>query len=250
MKTKTIAAAFLLGIAPAYSAITVQAHYRMGDEGEGANNRPLDSSGEGRDFTGNINTATINLTGGGYSNDAYYTFNGTNQGYFDIGYDAPEDNVGVEVWVRTSDLAQVNRTLFSTGSNLDGISIGYDATPGIGWFGAVSNVAFVGTVGVANYSAGDWIHLAIVRDGGTSTFYVNGVSGGTSAATPNNATLTHMAVNAGGVEYFGGDIAEARIFTFNAGEFSTSNLLFPAVPEPSAALLGGIGLLALLRRRR
>lgn len=40
----------------------------------------------------------------------------------------------------------------------------------------------------------------------------------------------------------------------NAGANSTfhvyDNILISAVPEPSAALLGGLGLLALLRRRR
>jgi hypothetical protein len=226
---------------PGSPGISVAAWYRMGDNGQGSGNLPLDSSGNGRNFTGAINSATITPTGGGYNNDAYYTFNGSNQGYYDIGYDAPEDNVGVEVWVRTSDLAQTNRTLFSTGSNLDGISIGYDAAGGNGWFGAVSNVAFVGTVGTGNYTAGDWIHLAVVRDNGTSTFYVNGVASGTTGANPNNATLTHLAVNAGGLDYFGGDIAEARIFTFDPGQFNVSALLYPGTgpADPYGDWAGG-----------
>ena len=246
MKTKTLAAAFLLGIAPAHSAITVQAHFELGDNGAGTSNLPLDSSGNGRNFTAFVNTATINLTGGGYNDDAHYYFGGS-QGYYDIGYDAPEDNVGLEIWVRTFNTTQNDITIFSTGSNADGISVGYSG----GWFGAVSSVAGVGFVQPWNYTAGDWVHLAIVRENGTSTFFVNGVATGTSGATPNNATMTHMAVKAGGTSgFFDGDIAEARIFTFDTGEFSTSDLLFPAIPEPGTALLGSIGLLALLRRRR
>ena len=253
MKTSlsTCAALFLASL-PAMSAITVQAHFEMGDNGQGASNRPVDSSGNGRNFTGNVNTATITLTGGGYDNDAFYTFNGSNQGYFEIGYDAPENNVGIEVWARTSDLAQLNHHVFGTGSNVNGLNIGYDASGGTGWFGAVGGLAFVGTVGVSNYNSGEWIHLAVVRDNGVSTFYVNGVASGTNGTTPNNATAPHLAVNSGGAPggYFGGGLAEARIFTFTSGTFSTSDLLFPAVPEPSTAMLALLAGIPLLRRRR
>jgi hypothetical protein len=74
----------------------------------------------------------------------------------------------------------------------------------------------------------------LVRDNGISTFYVNGTPSGTSMAVPNNATLTHLAVNAGGLPggYFGGDVAEARIFTFAAGSFDPANDL---LLEPPAA---------------
>ena len=208
---------------PGSPGISVAAWYRMGDDGAGANNLPLDSSGNGRNFTQNINSAILNVTGGGYNNDAHYYFGGS-QGYYDIGYDAPEDNVGLEIWVRTFNTTQDNITIFSTGSNLDGISVGYSG----GWFGAVSNVAGVGFVQPSNYTPGDWVHLAIVRENGTSTFYFNGVPSGTSQATPNNATLTHLAVKAGGVSgFFEGDIAEARIFTFDPGQFNVSDLLYP-----------------------
>jgi hypothetical protein len=237
---------------PPAPGIAVQSWFRMGDDGQGSNNRPADSSGNGRNFTGSINTATITATGGGYANDAFYSFNGVNQGYYEIGYDAPENNVGIEVWARTSDLAQANHHLFGTGSNVNGLNIGFDATNG-GWFGAIGGVSFVGSVGVGNYTAGAWIHLALVRDHGLSTFYINAVASGTNGIAPNNATAPHLAVNAGGSPggYFGGDLAEARIFTFTSGSFSTSDLLFPAVPEPSTAVLKGLlAGIPLLRRRR
>ena len=220
-------------------SIVVQGWYRMGDAGQGTNNLPTDSSTNARNFTGNVNGATVNPNGGGYGNDAHYTFNGVDQAYFGNGYNAPENNVGVEVWVRSSAVSQSNKHVFGTGSNVNGINIGYDANPGngsIGWFGAVAGKAYVGSVGTANYTAGQWIHLAVVRNNGVSTFYVNGVASGTSTSVPDNATVTHLATNAGGFVggYFGGDVAEARIFTFDAGQFNTSYLLYPAPPSGDA----------------
>ena len=91
----------------------------------------------------------------------------------------------------------MNTHLFGTGSNITGLNIGYDANGGTGWFGAVGGVAFVGTVGTGNYTADTWIHLAVVRDNGTSTFYVNGVASGTAGNAPNDATTPHMAVTSG-----------------------------------------------------
>lgn len=225
--------------------ISVQAWYQLGDNGQGTNNRPSDSSSNGRNFTGNVNSATISPNGGGYSNDAFYTFNGVDQGYFGVGYDAPENNVGIEVWVRTSDLAQTNHHVFGTGSNVNGLNIGYDASGSAGWFGAVAGKTFVGTVGSSNYTSGEWIHLALVRDYGVTTFYVNGVASGTSTVNPFNATQPHLAINAGGAVggYFGGDIAEARIFTFDPGQFNVSHLLYPGtVPsDPYDTWAAGLG---------
>jgi hypothetical protein len=47
---------------------------------------------------------------------------------------------------------------------------------------------------------------------------------------------------------FQGDFDEASFFTFAPGAFNAGADLL--VPEPSAALLGGLGMLALLRRRK
>lgn len=45
-------------------------------------------------------------------------------------------------------------------------------------------------------------------------------------------------------------IAEDRLTTFTAGDLIIDNVTATVVPEPSIALLGGLGALALLRRRR
>jgi Concanavalin A-like lectin/glucanases superfamily len=107
------------------------------------------------------------------------------------------------------------------------LTSGYDSVDDRGWFGAVAGIAFVGQQGTSNYTAGNWIHLALVREAGTTTFYVNGVASGTSTAIPNNATAPHIATNTGGTAYFSGDLAEARIFTFDPGQFNTNLLLYP-----------------------
>ena len=215
---------------PPTPGITVQGWYRMGDDGQGANNLPQDSSGNARHFIvkNGASDTSISANGGGYNNDAYYTFDGVDQSYQDIGYDAPENNVGVEVWVKTSDLAQLNAHIFGTGTNANGLNISYEAAGNRGWSGAVANVDWVGTgVGTANYTANTWIHLALVRDSGTTTFYVNGVASGTSAATPVNATQPRMAATFNNGIFFDGSVAEARIFTFDPGQFNASLLLYP-----------------------
>ena len=217
--------------------IAVQAWFRMGDSAApGLNNLPTDSTASARNFTvfSGATDTTISPTGGGYNNDAYYSFNGADQSYNSIGYDPPENNVGVEVWVRTSNLAQLNANVFGTGTNANGLNIAYEAAGARGWSGAVANQAWVGDgVGTGNYTANTWIHLALVRDNGTTTFYVNGLASGTSAATPLNATQPRMAATFNNGIFFSGDVAEARIFTFDPGQFNVSDLLYPGTPPPS-----------------
>ncbi|HEX5219679.1 MAG TPA: LamG-like jellyroll fold domain-containing protein [Verrucomicrobiae bacterium] len=79
--------------------------------------------------------------------------------------------------------------------------------------------------------AGVWAHLALVRDNGTATFYVNGVASGTSLGIPQPATNSFMigahpqfAVNT----WFEGAVDEVRVFTFAPGQFSTNDLLVNA----------------------
>ena len=61
---------------------------------------------------------------------------------------------------------------------------------------------------------GEWTHVACVRDGGTMTFFVNGVKGNSTAETENLTTaFTQVGarVNGGYNGYFNGYISNARI---------------------------------------
>ena len=86
----------------------------------------------------------------------------------------------------------------------------------------------------------------VLFDGVNQGVYANGVSGdwgdgilatGTFVADATTQSFTISAKEANGVDPSGGQLNALTLYQ-------------TAVPEPSAALLGGLGLLALLRRRR
>jgi hypothetical protein len=68
-----------------------------------------------------------------------------------------------------------------------------------------------------------WTHLALVRSGGVSTLYKNGVavvSSATAPAVPAGAFAIGVGAPSNG-EFFAGNIDEVRVFTFTAGQFAT-----------------------------
>ncbi|HTI94953.1 MAG TPA: LamG-like jellyroll fold domain-containing protein, partial [Rudaea sp.] len=96
-----------------------------------------------------------------------------------------------------------------------------------------------------------WTELALVRDNGTTTFYVNGVASYSSAAGP-NPPAGGVAIGGNslisGAELFNGTIDEVRIFSFAPGAFTVGDLNLPPPPPvvPTPALtLRSLGLLAL-----
>jgi hypothetical protein len=105
---------------------------------------------------------------------------------------------------------------------------------------------------------GNWRNLALVNDNGILQLYVDGVldvssaPGGSQLFGAGNKFTFGGSYN--GSSYGGianGSIDEARLFTFNTGQFQASDLQNYVIPEPSsAALLGGLGTLLMLRRRR
>lgn len=166
----------------------------------------------------------------------------------------PSTNYGIEVWFLPQNKGYVSdgsqspfTPIFSAGGSIFG------AGPGGG-------VAFVlmdnldGTSGIqaAIVHQGDsagayvyfgpniiadtnhWIHLALVNDNGTLTFYTNGVPCATNdnSVIPLTAPAGSMFIGRdGGHISIDGYVDEARVFTFAPGAFSTSDLLFDSNPR-------------------
>jgi hypothetical protein len=87
------------------------------------------------------------------------------------------------------------------------------------------------------------------------TFIISDVTGGGSAFTNGASTdIVKMYVNGSLTNTFTGLNlgTDDQYISFHARNSIAyiDNLSITAIPEPSAALLGGLGLLALLRRRR
>ncbi|MBK1884050.1 PEP-CTERM sorting domain-containing protein [Luteolibacter pohnpeiensis] len=230
----------------ASAAINVIAYYRMGEDGTLTNGSAVDSSGNGNDILNAVNATgiTVSTSDPAPGSTAYYTFDGSTQGFYSSNF-APDDNFGIEAWVKVGDLMQGNTTIFSTGGNDGGLQLSFDNGS---LAGALASSSFVGDAYTPS-STDEWVHLALVRADGVTTYYVNGVAyGDSTSAGINSASTIHLGVSSGASAYFNGSIDEARIFTFDSGAFSTSDLL--AVPEPSIALLGLFGFGGMLFARR
>ena len=163
------------------------------------------------------------------------------------------DNFAVELWVRTSDVTiQGNggdiAEIFRMGTGNQSLEF-YLRGEG-DWQAGYKNVAFIG--GASAAVANEWVNLAVIRNSGTSAFYVDGVQIGstTSVAPINNANAGHLSIGSGASNTFTGDIDNIRMFTFEAGDDPVAALTVSAVPEPSSSALLGLGGVALIMRRR
>ena len=270
------AIAFICCASGSRAATTTLADYRLGEDDPGATasmlgQDPTIDHGPGKlnlsrfgspQYSGDVAPSALNPSGSTLSMlfssktlDAYYRL-------------APvttlTDNVGIEAWVKSG----------STGSGTGQSVIAYDGTPGGDGFGlqrVVDSTPFGGlapvyvgrigntTVGMIAAPNDQWVHLALVRSGGVSTFYVNGAPAGTSTEPISAATQT-FTVGASycavcdriipTADYFDGLADDVRVFSFEPGQFNAAaDLSYRSVPEPGA-LAFAAGLALLLRRRR
>ena len=254
-------AAAVLGLSlPAHSAITIQSYWSLGESGIGSDSSSV-NDGEVNNFN-QVSTSTSVLTASpsGVNGSSAYTHivGGTMEGIWMFGAGSnnqtiPADNWGVQFMVRsTATISSGFRAVFGMAEGVSG--------------GLVIEAANVGgTVywdvnkqGVANYivprnatttvTVNKWTALALVKNGGTTSFYVDGVLAGSNSAAINTSGLLAFGLQQNvGTNGIAGDFDEASFFTFSSGAFNASTDL---IPEPAAALLGGIGMLALLRYRR
>lgn len=261
-----VAATLFLAPSPAGATVVVQGYWPLGEPGtyDTVDNSPNDMSGNGRNIPIKNASAMIPVAGGvdwraalvgstHYYND---TTDATGSGGYygsSVTYDPPEDNVGIEVFVKLISSADLSgtRTIFSTDGDTSGLKL--QVSDG----GLRASYPGVGVVGsVFTPEIGRWHHLALVRDNGVGTFYVDGVPlGPTSASTPINSSVfgDHFGVNPGGAAGFRGFLDSLRLFTFNPGEFNPRMDLQGYMPEPSAVVLlvslAGAGLLGFAVKR-
>jgi hypothetical protein len=245
----------------ANSAITVQSYWSLGEGLVGADSSNADD-GELNNFNNSAGTVINTASPSGVNGStAYATTSGVNfQGLWMFGGSSnnqtvPSDNWGVQFMVRSNSSIATGdfRAVFGMAEGVSG--------------GLVIEAANVGgTVywdvnrqGIANYIiprntlttvTSDWTALALVKSGGTTSFYVNGQLAGSNAAAINSSGFLAFGFQQNvGTKHLVGDFDEASFFTFAPGAFSPGTDLI-SVPEPSVALFGVLGALPLMRRRR
>jgi len=249
--------ALVLGFAmPVGAAVTLVAEYHLGEaDSLGKNNLPKDSSGNGYDFKKQVNGNGASVgTSGVYApgSTAYLdTSASTDEGWYANGLlsSLQTENFAFGVYARASSLEGTQGDIFTVGGSNGSLKL---SLANNGWAASAINKAWIGgDKGVSgSFTANTWVHLALIRTDGTTTFYIDGVAqSGTWSGTPVNDDA-HISVNPGGSAFFDGNIDEARIVTFDSGE-STKNILntLQNIPEPSSSTLLGLGVLALILRR-
>jgi len=153
-----------------------------------------------------------------------------------IGYNPPAQNYGIEIWV----LPQDNGIAGGTGGWI--LSSGQSGGVAFRVNAPVGNPSYIDAFDVGNsmsigsqvpLDTNQWMHLALVNNGGITTFYTNGIACGPSVTNGTSTPAGDVyAISApGDNQAFYGFLDEARMFTFAAGAFSTNDLLLrPAGP--------------------
>lgn len=230
-----LAFAALLAI-DARAAVTNVAWYRLGENDPGGNsglavtNTTTDLAGTkhlkqfGSPFyTNAVSSGASNRVGSSLA----VQFNGASQCLSNAVVSTATDNFGIEAWVRPGTTA---------GAGVSNYFIAYNGnTTANGWgifqngnryFAQLAGLPPFG-VGVSA-AAGTWAHVALVRDNGTTTFYVNGIVRGSTVsapATPVGGFAIGSVPESPTSQYFNGAIDEVRVFTFAPGQFNTNDLL-------------------------
>jgi hypothetical protein len=153
-------------------------------------------------------------------------FNGTSQYVSNAVASTATNNFGIEAWVKPNNVNAGVRVIAGNGNTAaNGWAIFQN---GAAYLASLGGVVTIGD-GAALAVAGTWAHVALVRDNGTSTLYVNGVAAGTTTSAPispaGGFTLATRAQQPTS-EFFNGAIDEVRVFRFQPGQFNTNQLLF------------------------
>ena len=246
-KTLILAAATLLaGVLGSSAAVTVQGWWHL----DNAPTPTADSSGLGRNFTsaysthpasgGNMGALAIANGAGGPLDGTGWTSSqcirlgvgvgGKRQSaMWGIGYNPPSTNYGIEIWSLPQNTGIAGGSggwILSSGQG-GGVALRVNApSPGNSYIDAYILGSGVTIGNQVPLNTNKWMHLAIVNDAGTLTFYTNGVPCGGSVASGATVPSGDVYIGTpGDNQAFDGYLDEARMFTFAPGTFATSDLL-------------------------
>jgi Concanavalin A-like lectin/glucanases superfamily len=257
----TSIAALALGAATTHAAIVDVARYHLGEAGSlsSPNNIPKDSlstdtfaglfinGGSVISSTLPGSTAALDL---GDAPTGYYSATG-NGVFGSATLGGSPDNFGVELLIM-ADLGQADNIFFTgTGTDLSGNNgLLFEIRSG-NWAAAIPGNDWIGSIlGTGQPVTAGWNSLAIIRNTGITTLYINGIAQPrTTTAQPLLNSGLHLGVTPGGGSWFRGAMDELHVFTFNPLTDNPVTFL-TTVPEPSVSLALASGLLALRRRRK
>jgi hypothetical protein len=160
-------------------------------------------------------------------------FNGKDTRYSRTGLFDARDNFGAEAFVCARN-EEGFHVVLQYGSGSHGWSLVRNAK---GFQVLLGGVALVGWSG--DQPANQWVHVAVVRDSGKTTFYFNGRPMGSSDAKLNDADdkaeFSIGAATGGKDQFLDGDVDEVRVFTFEPGTFDASQLLMNRSTTPPSS---------------
>jgi hypothetical protein len=182
MKTRTIGpctiTAILLGTAASHATIIPYADYPLGEAGSlGGSNKPQDISGHGRNFGADVNGGSAVVGSASFhpnalGSTAYLdTSNSANEGWYSGGLfnNLPTNNFAFGVFARAASLSGTTADVFTTGDTPGAFKLSLD---GNGWGASCHFVDWIGSSGA--FQPNTWVHLALIRSAGVTTFYVDG----------------------------------------------------------------------------
>jgi MYXO-CTERM domain-containing protein len=275
MKPKTslrhflaLAASLLMaGLSSAATTITFESPYTIGTiaaaTNGGTTNSPFNGQqGWSRSTSNNVGNIIASTTSGSYTGGQALTAStsGTTQTYiganavgaftsytFDFRYYTVETGVGGWNDVNNDGLFDQTETQFQAGVvaigaiNSFGIRFaGFASTGGDSNSGKLST----GTSG----TNGDWYRMTVNPDFATTTVTLGVFNLTTNTAVTLGTSVFNLTSAQFGVDPTTYEGVVARVTSDSPRPSAIDNITL--IPEPSAALLGGLGMLALLRRRR
>ena len=221
-----------------HAQITTFAEYRLGEDG--VRERPRDNSGNGRNFvaggdagsfsTENLSPATVTTAVLRTDEELFTAFRADQSSLatdnFAVGIYAyiPADDPDPDDPDAPATSATRGHLISLGGRDESVLRISLEDTGWVATYrdlgGNVNNDPGTQIGDAAPLVPDTWVHLAVIRSGGETTFYVDGAAQGLpeTTVTPIHGNNGHIGVDPGGARRIQGQFDDCRILTFTAGE--------------------------------